>query len=274
MKDKPMGNFVNPLSVFAKPWKGLSLAELAVHVRRLGFDAIELPVRPGFPCQPETIEQDLPRAVAILGDQGVAVLNITVDLPLEDERIYAACAQANIPMNRVMFRLGQTDYWDAEAAARRQLDAALPFCEQYDVQIGVQNHVGRFVAVNEMGLHHLVSGYDPRYVGIIWDAAHNALAGMEPEPALDVVASHLCMVNLKNAYWQRIHGPEAEWAEWKVYWTAGRHGLASWPRVMAKLKSMNYRGPICLTAEYSDHNRVDALIAADLHFARSLLDSA
>jgi sugar phosphate isomerase/epimerase len=262
----------NPRSVFVKPWKSLSLAELALHVRRLGFDAVELPVRPGFPCQPETIEEDLPRAVEILSHQGVSILSVTADLPLDDERLYAACARAAIPMNRVMFRLGDKGYWEAEDAARRQLDAALPLCERYNVQIGVQNHVGRFVPVHEMGLHRLVRDYDSRYIGIIWDAAHNALAGMEPEPALDVVASHLCMVNFKNAFWQRTKGPEAAVAEWKVYWTGGRQGLASWPRVVSKLKRMSYAGPLCLTAEYSDHALVDALIAADLQFIHSLLD--
>ncbi len=268
-----MGSFANALSVFVKPWKSLTLQELAGHVRKLGFDAIELPVRPGFPCRPETVEQDLAQAVTILGDQGVKILNVTADLPLDDERLYAACARSAIPMNRVMFRLDQRTYWEAELAARRQLDAALPLCERYNVQIGIQNHVGRFVAVHEMGLHHLVHDYDPRFVGIVWDAAHNALAGMDPEPALDVVASHLCMVNLKNAYWQRINGPEAATAQWSVYWTSGRHGLASWQRVIGKLNAMAYAGPICLTAEYSDHDGVDSLIVEDLAFARSLLAS-
>ncbi|MBI1299738.1 TIM barrel protein [bacterium] len=269
-----MENIANRISVFVKPWKGMSLAALAAHVHDLGFDAVELPVRPGFPCRPETVEDDLPQAVTILADHGVSVLNVTADLPLDDERLYAACARAGVPMNRVMFRLGEQNYWEAEAAARRQLDAALPLCAQYGVQIGVQNHVNKFVAVHEMGLHHLVHEYNSQHVAIIWDAAHNALAGMEPEPALDVVSSHLCMVNLKNGFWQRTNGPEADVAEWKVYWTSGRQGLASWPRVIAKIKQMNYTGPICLTAEYSDHDRVDSFIAADVRFARSLLESA
>ena len=54
-------------SYFVKPWNPLALSELSAHVRNLGFAWIELPVRPGFPCQPETIEQDLPQAVKILG---------------------------------------------------------------------------------------------------------------------------------------------------------------------------------------------------------------
>lgn len=266
-----MSNHATPLAVFVKPWKDLTLSELGAHLQQLGFQWIELPVRPGFPCEPETIERDLPRAVSVLADYGVRILDVTAALPLDDERLYTACAEAGVGINRVMFRLNGMNYWDAERAAREQLDAALPFCEQYNVQIGIQNHYGTFVGVHELGLHRLVQDYDPRYVGAVWDAAHNALEGMDVDPALDVVASHLCMVNLKNAYWRRVSGPEAELAEWKVYWTSGRQGRASWPRVVAKLKEMNYTGPICLTAEYSDEDAVDRLIAEDLAFAKALL---
>ncbi len=88
---------------------------------------------------------------------------------------------------------------------------------------------------------------------------------------LDIVADMLHIVNLKNGYWRRMSGPEAEVAEWKTYWTSGRQGRANWPRVIAKVKEMGYTGPICLTAEYSDEHSIDRLIAEDLAFAKSLL---
>ena len=264
---------MNDLAVFAKPWKALALPDLAEHIKKLGFDMIELPVRPGFPCQPDNIEKDLPNAVKLLAEQGVRVLNVTVDLPLDDERLYVACAEAGIGMNRVMFRRKDMDYWSAEAKARRKLDSAMPLCEQYNVQIGIQNHSRNYVAINEMGLYHLVKDYDPRYVGAIWDPAHNALEGIDPEGALDIVESHLCVVNLKNAYWKRISGPEAEVAEWTVYFTSGRQGRASWSRIITKLKAMNYTGPICFSAEYTDADAVDDLIVKDLAFAKQLFEA-
>jgi sugar phosphate isomerase/epimerase len=257
----------NKIAVFVKPWKRLSIAELATYLRKLGFEWIELPVRPGFPCEPETIENSLPKAVAQLAEQGIHVLNVTAALALDDERLYAASSKAGISMNRVLFdRREGENYWAAEARARRALDSAQKLCERYGYQIGVQNHFGMSVPVNGMGLHNLVRDYDPRRVGAIWDPAHNALEGEDPEPALDMVASHLCVVNLKNAFWQRVSGPEAE-AEWKVYWTSGRQGRASWRRVAAKLKQMGYRGPLCLSAEYSAEEEVDRLIVADLAYA-------
>ena len=57
----------NEFAVFVKPWKQLTLPELGEHVRQLGFDLVELPVRPGFPCTPEQIKRDLPAAVPNAG---------------------------------------------------------------------------------------------------------------------------------------------------------------------------------------------------------------
>ncbi len=262
---------MNELALFVKPWKSLPLPELARHVRSLGFGLIELPVRPGFQVEPDKIERDLPTAVKLLAEEGVAVLNVTVDMALDDERLYSACAAAGVGLNRVMFRHGNTDYFSAEAEARQKLDAALPFCQQYNFQIGIQNHSRRFVPVNEMGMVRLLRDYDPRYIAAYWDPAHNALEGMDSDAALDVLKPHLCVVNLKNAYWRRVSGPEAAVAQWRIYWTSGAQGRASWSRVIAKLKAIEYEGPICFSAEYSDEARVDELIVKDLAFARGLL---
>jgi sugar phosphate isomerase/epimerase len=109
-------------------------------------------------------------------------------------------------------------------------------------------------------------------VAAVWDTAHEALNGGLPDLALDAIWPHLCMVNLKNAFWQRANGPEAAHAEWRMYWTSGPHGLADWPRVIEELKRRAYEGVVCLTAEYSDQTIVERLAAEDLVFAKSLFE--
>lgn len=261
-------------AVFAKPWKALTIPQLGTHIRTLGFDLIELPVREGFAVEPEHIERDLPKAVRDLADAGVRVLNVSCSLPLDDERVFAACAEAGVPLNRVIFRLDGLDYWEAEDRARRELDAALPLCARYGVKIGVQNHYGPTVPNTAMGLHHLVADYDPKYVGAVFDPAHNGLQGEDPEPAFDIVRSHLAFVNLKNSYWQRLEGPEATSATWAPYWTTGRHGRTSWPRVAAKLAAIGYQGAICFSAEYTAQHDVDRLIVEDLAYATTVFGQA
>jgi sugar phosphate isomerase/epimerase len=252
-------------SVFTKPWK-LPLPELGKLVKGWGFDGIELPVRPGYQVLPENVRRDLPRAVKQLARVGLEIFSIAG--PTDDATI-AACAEAGVPVIRIMVPIGDDGYMATEARVQKEFDTLLPLLEKYGVQIGVQNHLDRFVC-NAMGLRRLIEKYDPRLIGAVWDAAHNALNGEDPEMGIDIVWSHLCMVNLKNAYWRRTNGPEAEQVTWRPWWTSGRQGLANWPRVAAELKRRTYHGVVCLTAEYSDEGSVDRLIAADLVYAKSL----
>ncbi|MEI6513746.1 MAG: TIM barrel protein [bacterium] len=252
-------------TVFTKPWR-MDLPELGKFIAGLGFDGIELPVRPGYPVLPENVGKDLPKAVKILGDFGVTIDSIAGPT---DEPTIAACAEANVPVIRVCESVGPEPYMEWEARRQREFDALVPLLSKYGVTLGIQNHYGTCVA-NAMGILHLIEKYDPKAVGAVWDCAHNGLHGEEPEMALDIVWSHLCLVNFKSAFWLRINGPEAKCAEWSPYFTTGRHGLSKWPRVADELKKRNYKGAICLTAEYSDEESVDRLIAKDIKFAKSL----
>jgi len=257
------------LSVFTKPWQKLSLPDLGKLVRELGFDGIEFPVRPGYQVEPENILRDLPPAARQLADQGVQIFSVAGPT---DEATIVACGEAGVPVIRTMARIAPDEtYTQAEDRYRREYDALLPLLQEHGVTIGVQNHCGRYVT-NAVGLRALLSGYDPRYVAAVWDAAHEALGGCAPDLALDAVWPHLCMVNLKNAFWQPTNGPEAQYVEWRHYWTDGRHGLCVWPRVVEELKARQYQGVLCLTAEYSDRTAVERLTAEDIAFACALLD--
>ncbi|MBN1642594.1 MAG: sugar phosphate isomerase/epimerase [Anaerolineae bacterium] len=252
------------LSVFTKPWK-MSLPELGAYVRALGFDGIELPVRPGYQVTPDTLDE-LPRAAVQLREHGIQIESIAGPT---DEKTIAACAEAGVPMIRTMVRIGEAGYMASVAQAQRSFEALLPALDRYGVHIGVQNHCDRNVC-NAMGLRHLLEPFDPQHLCAVWDAAHNALNGEDPELALDIVWPWLAMVNLKNAVWQRTVGPEAEVAQWRHYWTSGRQGLASWARVARELERRRFAGPVCLTAEYDDRDAVDRLIREDLAYARAL----
>ena len=253
-------------TVFTKPWK-MSLPELGKFVKRLGFDGIELPVRPGYQIEPENVTRGLPEAAEILKDCGVKIG--TVAGPT-DELTIAACAEAGVPIIRICVSIDmEIGYMATEARLQKEYDAMIPLLDRYGVAIGIQNHCD-FCVCNAMGIRHLIEKYDPKHFCAVLDPAHCGLDGEAPELAIDIVWSHLRVVNLKSAYWRRTNGPEAEVAEWQSYWTTGRHGLGFWPRVAAELKKRNFAGDICVTAEYSDHDSVDRLIVEDIEFAKSL----
>lgn len=253
-------------SVFTKPWR-TSLPALGAFVKGLGFDGVELPVRPGYQVVPENVARDLPKAAKTLAAEGVKILSVAGPT---DEPTIAACAEAGVPIIRVCVNIPPgRSYLDHIAAVQAEYDQLLPLLDKYGVTIGVQNHNGRSIA-NAVGMRHLIERYAPAQVGAVYDPAHCGLDGEIPELALDIVWSHLRMVNLKNAYWLRTNGPEAEAAQHRVWWTSGSQGLTSWPKVVGELRKRGYRGTVCLPAEYSDEEQADRLIAQDIAFAKSL----
>jgi len=253
-------------TVFTKRWK-MPLPELGQFVHGLGFDGIELPVRPGFQVEPENVAAGLPEAAKVLADFGVRIASIAGPT---DEPTIAACAQAGVPIIRICVSIDPAKgYLAEEERLQREYDALVPILDKHGVTVGVQNHCDLCVA-NAMGMRSLIGKYDPKHFAMVWDAAHCALDGERPELAIDIVWSHLCMVNLKNGIWLRKTGPEADVVTWRHYWTSGRQGLCHWPTVVAELKKRSYTGFVCLTAEYSDHDSADRLIVEDLAFAKSL----
>ena len=254
-------------TLFTKMWPDKSLPELAAFVEGLGLEGIELPVRPGYPVTPDNVESKLPEAARILADHGLRIGSVASGL---SERTIAACGAAGAPILRMGIEIpADQSYLGAVSDIQRQWDGMVPVLDEHRVTLGIQNHCNR-CAAHAMHLHHALANYDPKHVGAVWDPAHQALQGEDLDLALDVVWSHLLMVNLKNAYWKRIHGPEAEWAEWRSYWTSGRHGLASWPKVAEELKRRGYQGDLCFSAEYTDEAATDRLIGEDIAAAREI----
>ena len=256
------------LTVFTKPWR-YELPELAKHISSLGFDGIELPVRPGYPVTPENMATELPNAVKLLADHGLDIASIAGPT---DENAMAACAEAGIPVIRICVGMSANEsYMDGEARLQREFDLLVPLLAKHGVTLGLQNHYGSRDVCNAMGLRHLAEKYDPKQIALVWDAGHNGLEGEAPETAIDIVWSHLCMVNLKSAFWNRKGTTSEDIAEWEAVWTTGKEGRANWPKVIAELKRRSYSGPICLTAEYTDEPSVDRCISEDIAFVKSLI---
>jgi len=258
-------------SVFTKAWKTVPIAELGGQVAAMGFDGIELPVRLGFQVTPDNVGQALPEAARRLAASGVAICSISPQGFRVTRDAILACAQAGVPVIRVMVDCYQSDYLAAEAAAITHFTEIVPLLEEHGVTVGVQNHCNRYVT-SAIGLLRVVERFDPRRVAAVWDPAHCALAGEDPDVAAEILEGRLCMVNLKNALWRRTDATAAGTPKWKPHWTTGREGLADWSAVAAELRKRNYRGVVCLPAEYDEAEPVEQLAADDLAYAKTLFE--
>lgn len=258
-------------SVFTKPWKDLTVPRLGRLATSMGFDGVELPVRPGFQVTPDRIGADLPEAARVLGEEGVTVSSIASS---PDEAVFAACAEARVPIIRIMLPRSPLGPVDAEARARELLDVLAVRAETFGVRVGVQPHYDDLVS-DSSELAALLRDYDSRHVGAIWDSAHDALARKWPEDGLDRLAPWLAMANFKNAYYRRVDdGPSDLDPRWEPVFTDARSGMAPWRRAVDHLVSASFAGTVCLTAEYSDESDLEAKVSADLAYAKQLWNTA
>ena len=269
---------MNPITVFTKPWK-CSIAEIGEKLAAFGVDGLELPVRPGYPVTPENALVELPRAAKELERYGQWIYSVAATA---DEEIVAACGAAGVPIIRVCEPVDlQIGYMESVRRIQERYEKLVPALERHGVKIGVQNHCNRFIG-SAIGVMHLIERFDPAHVGAVLDVAHCGLSGEPEDMALDIVWSHLCMVNFKSAFRMRTNGPEAEEAAWRIYWTTGPHGYVSWRKSIRLLQERGFSGPLCLTAEYSDPSArgdltgdaVDRLVREDVAYLRSLLTPA
>ena len=58
-------------SVFTKPWKTQSVDELIEIIHKMGYNAIEFPLRDGYQVEPANAERDLPKLVARLKEDDI-----------------------------------------------------------------------------------------------------------------------------------------------------------------------------------------------------------
>ncbi len=260
----------NPLMIFTKPWK-CSIPELGEMLAALGVDGLELPVRPGYPVTPDNMIDELPKAVAVLKQYGQTVYSIGASVSAAS---IAACGAAGVPVIRDGIAIDMSKgYYASVAAFRRMCQELTAELVMHNVKIGVQNHCNNFVG-SAIGLMHVIGDFAPQQVGAVLDLAHCRLDGEPEAMAIDIVWTHLSMVFLKNAYRMRINGPEAEEARWRIWWTTGRHGFASWRTAATVLQERGYSGPVCLTPEYSESGEDPIatlrLVKEDVAYTRSL----
>ena len=265
----------NRFTIFTKPWQDESLEELGKIVKKLGFDGVELPVRPGYQVEPESIGSGLKEAVKILGDQGVYIGSVAGST---DKPTIAACGENGVPIIRICVDIDlNIGYMESEKKIRRRFDELIPDLERHQVSIGVQNHCGNAVA-SAIGIMHLIESYDPKQVSAVLDPAQSAVDGETEEMGLDIVWSHLSLVNLKAAsHRQSNHITDIE-ATWDIIWTTARHSGFSWRKMVSLLQKRGYTGDICLPAEYTRPGGGGQLMGADvipnvtydLHYVKAL----
>jgi sugar phosphate isomerase/epimerase len=266
------------LLLFTKVLKGMSPQQIADVALRLGFNGLDLAVRPGHAVNPSNIEDVLFAAQELWKRAGLSLPLVTLEAGATDpvredvERIFRACGNCGIPFIKLGYWIWNPErhYWDEVEAIRNALSKFEAMGKRYGVCTLVHTHSDEYYGVNASAAMHLVRGFDARHIGLYLDPAHLALDGEYLPMALDIARDYLKMIGVKNARYQRANGQR-----WARDWCALVDGIADWPQIIAALHQAGYDGFLSVHGEYSASEEPEIvlpLVEKDTAYLKNFVD--
>ena len=240
----------------SKFFADLSVERLGEKAAELGYDGIDLNIRPGHPADPDNVTEVLPMAIKAWEAQGLVCPLATAPVTMTDpeapevERIYAACADSGVPRFKIgFFKYAEgDDYWHVVDAARSKLEAFAKLSERYGVQTCYQIHSGANIGSNCAGLMHLLRDFPPEHVGAYPDFGHLALDGEDIHMGLGMIRDYLSIVGIKDPYY--APQPEGSSPAYVPRFTTVGQGCVDWRRCFDALNAIGFDGPLSVHTEY------------------------
>ncbi len=268
--------------IFSKHLPDLEWGDLAAATIDMGFDGIDLTVRPKGHVLPERVAEDLPRAADAIKAKGTTISMISTEITSADQptarAIFAAAGKAGIGLIKVGYwKYALKDVRAEVAAMGRDLAGLATLAKQHGVTIGVHNHHGNLgSALWEIAPH--IDPLDPGAIGYYFDPRH-AFAeggGVGWKAATLLVAPRLKMIAVKDMFWAK--GPKG----WAIQNCPMGEGMLDWPWFATAITRASFAGPISVHLEYEipgtspEEKRRNTMAAArrDLEFTTRQFASA
>lgn len=240
--------------VFSKHLQFLEYEAMAKAAAEIGFDGVDLSVRPGGHVLPENVVVDLPKAVAAIRKQGLAATMMTTAVSDANDGTHKKVLQVASHLGLSHYRTDWLWYDEQKGikenlANFRQILGALGKMNQELNIIGdYQNHAG--FSGHPLGgplwdLAHVLDEINNPFMGCQYDIRHATVEGATSWPlGLKRILPHIHSLVVKDFKWDKIDG------QWKIINTPIGEGMVDFPKFFALLKEHNISAPVSVHFEY------------------------
>jgi sugar phosphate isomerase/epimerase len=184
-----------------------TMAEVAAEI---GFDGVELTVRPGGHVLPENVEMDLPKAVEAIKKSGLKYPMMVTKITDPDNPITETILRTASELGIKYYRMGYLRF-DEKMGVTKSLEnlktkfarlAALN--KEYNIVGTYQNHSGDRVGGPVWDLWDLLKDLDPKWIGCQYDIRHATVEGAYSWPlGMDLLTSYIKTTAIKDFYWKK-----------------------------------------------------------------------
>lgn len=242
------------INVFSKVLEWLSYEEMARHTAQIGFDGVDLTVRPKGHVLPENVGNDLPKAVESIRKEGLEVNLITTRIldvdEAETERILKTAHQEGISY----YRMGWLRYsknMSIEKNLRKieiKLKKLAELNAKYNIHGNYQIHAnflypdGQLFGCTIWDLYRIMKEVNSDWIGIQYDIRHSTVeAGLSWPLSIELLSPFIQTTVYKDFTWTK---------DGEVKNVPLGEGMVDWEKYFAMEKEHRIQTPISIHFEY------------------------
>ncbi len=259
---------------------GLSLQKVGETMKDIGLDGIDLTVRPGGRIEPENVDNQLPKAVALLEQLGLSVglltTNITSIHSPYAEETFAAAAECGVPALKLGYwhYTNPKEFWTQFEWAQTKLTGLQSMALDYGVTANVHIHSGPYVSALAPVLYMLLDGMDPNGVGAYIDTGHMYIEGGFDgwRQGMIMLAPYINLVALKGYSFVTETDENGKLVHARKM-LGFEEAAQDWPQIFALLNDFGYDGTVSLHSEYGamDYDELVAQTRTDLALVKQVI---
>ncbi len=245
---KPSNSTVH---VFSKHLQFLDYKNMSVAAADIGFDGVDLSVRPGGHVLPERVAEDLPKAVSHIKEKSLQAIMMSTNIKDPTDRISQNLLQTASSLGIKYFR---TDWFrypkegslpEILKLYEKQMTALAAFAGPLNVQGSYQNHSGNYVGASLWEVYEIIKSADKKGMGCQFDIMHATVEGGLSWPqSLRLLYPYINTMVVKDFRWEKVNG------KWSTIHVPLGEGMVDFPTFFSLLKQYGVHVPISLHTEY------------------------
>jgi L-ribulose-5-phosphate 3-epimerase len=244
------------ISIFSKHLQWLNYKEMAKAVREIGFDGIDLTVRPQGHVLPERVEADLPEAAEAAGKEGIKIYMLTTAIDNADDPVTEKILKTASSLGISHYRMGWGNYdeirsvEDNISAIQAKLVKLAILNEKYSVSGEYQNHSGVGAGGYYFGapiwdLAQVLKSINSRWLGSQYDIYHSTVEGAYTWPVgLKLITPFIRSIDIKDFRWLKKDG------KWISESVPLGEGMVDFRKYFGLIKKLGINVPVSLHYEY------------------------
>lgn len=239
------------VSLFSKHLQFLDYNDMAEAAAEMGFEGLDLTLRPGGHIEPERVTDDLPKAVESMKRHGLQPLMMTTNVTDATDSLSSTLLETASQQGLKFYRTGWLTYPEDKAIPKSIAEYAQQFKElealnqKLGMHGGYQNHAGNHVGAPIWDIHQILHGRNPEYMGCQYDIRHAVVEGGSSwELGLKLIKDLINTIVIKDFKWGQVAG------KWKPINVPLGEGMVDFPRYFSLLKKYKINVPISLHLEY------------------------